>query len=187
MNDITAQPLVSAVEAGGRYLGLTAAARLMLFARAPGPAVLLTTSDRAALFDDTHVFGALRTVDPTLAEWHERREKVVLTLGHAVGPFPEHPEAFALELTKGRSYARDELLERLVNYGYVRDAAPGFTVRGDTVTLYREPLPESAVGEDTDDAEPAFPEAPPGSVRLEFFGDELDALFVAGEEAQRMV
>lgn len=188
MNDTTTQPPASTVEAGGRYLGLGAVARLMLFARSPGPAVLLTTSDRAAVFDDTHVFGALRTVDPTLSDWLERREKVVLTLGHAVMPFPQRPESFALELVEGRSYPREELLTRLVDYGYVRDAAPGFTVRGDTLTIYREPLPEpTGAAAEGDDDDVVFPEAPPGSVRLEFFGAELDALFLAGERAQRVV
>ncbi len=150
----------------GRYLGLSGVARLARFARHAGPAVLLTTPDRLALFDDTHVFGAARTVNPELSDWHERREKVVVDVRHALAAFPERPERYALELRRGAAYARADLLERLVSYGYERDEMPGFAVRGDTVVLYREP----------DD--------PDAQVRLEFFGDELDALTVRGEPAE---
>lgn len=41
-----------------RLLGLPAVARLMLFARHEGPAVLLTTTERAPLFEGAGVFGA---------------------------------------------------------------------------------------------------------------------------------
>jgi transcription-repair coupling factor (superfamily II helicase) len=186
----TSAPLTAAagteapVAVGGRYLGLPAAARLMTFARHVGPAVLITTPGRKALFDETHVFGALRSVDPGLTDWHEKREKVILTLGHALAPFPARPEDFALELIKGGRYPREELLDRLIAYGYARDAAPGFTVRGDSVTVYRESLAEGS-GDEDDEAE--LPEAPPGSLRLEFFGDELDALSSAGEAVERAV
>ncbi len=172
------------VAVGGRYLGVPAVARLMAFARHAGPAVLITTLGRKELFEETQIFGALRSVDPELADWHEKREKVVLTLGHAVEPFPERPESYALEFVKGGRYPRDELLSRLVDYGYVRDAAPGFMVRGDTVIVYRESLPE---GQDDEDDDAALPEAPPGSLRLEFFGDELDALSSAGDPIERAV
>ncbi len=158
----------------------------MTFARHSGPAVLVTTEDRVGLFQDSHLFGSLRSIDPTLADWHEKHEKVVLTLGHALAAFPERPESYAFELIKGRSYARDALLERLVAYGFTRDAAPGFTVRGDTVTIYREALPQSEDEADDDDVT-TFPDAPPGSVRLEFFGDELDALTGAGVALERIV
>lgn len=178
------------VAAGGRYLGLPAAARLMAFARHEGAAVLVTTADRLPLYQDTHLFGAPRSVDPELADWHDRREKVVLSLGHAVTPFPEDPERYAVELVKGGRYPREELLDRLIEYGYTRDAAPGFTVRGDTITLYTEALAgaEDGAQDRDDDADDApLPEDPPGSVRLEFFGDELDALTSVGEPLERLV
>ena len=40
-----------------RLLGLPAAARLMLFARHSGPAVLITTAERLELFSQSGVFG----------------------------------------------------------------------------------------------------------------------------------
>jgi transcription-repair coupling factor (superfamily II helicase) len=144
-------------------LGLSSVARLALFARDPGPAVLLTTAERAPLFLDAGAFGALRTVDPHLADWQDRRDKVVLTLEHALKAFPEDPESYALELVRGSSYARGELLDRLERLGYERDEVPGYTVQGDALTLFRE-APERSEG-----------------VRLEFFGDELDRI-VRGEE-----
>ncbi|MDF1522870.1 MAG: CarD family transcriptional regulator, partial [Trueperaceae bacterium] len=143
---------------GGRWLGLPTVARLARFARHDGPAVLVTTEERAAAFRDAAVFGAAVTFDPTLADWHARHAKVVLTVGHALRPFPSDPERYALELRLGSEIPRDDLLERLIRYGYDRDALPGFTVRGDTVDLY---LGEAA---DRD------------VVRLSFFGDELDGL-----------
>ena len=160
--------------AGERLLGLASVARLALFARHEGPAVLLTTEARLPLYSDTHVFGALRSVDPGLPDWHEKRDKVVLSLERAVAAFPRSPERYALELVKGRDYRRDELLTRLVEYGFERDEAPGFVVRGDTVVLY----PEAAPSEDAE---------PEGAVRLEFFGDELDTLTVDGAEQERYV
>ena len=145
-------------QVGVRLLGLPTVARLARFARAEGPAVLLTTAERAAAFRDAPVFGGAVGLDPTLADWHDRREKVVLTLAHALRPFPADPDRYALELRLGTRVARDELLGRLVRYGYDRDAAPGFTVRGDTVDLYLGADPER------------------DHVRLSFFGDELDAM-----------
>ncbi len=151
-------PEPTALDTGVRLLGLPTVARLARFARDPGPAVLLTTADRAAAFGDAPVFGAPRSVDPTLSDWHARFEHVVLTLGHARRPFPADPDRYALELRLGVEVARDVLLERLVRYGYERDALPGFTVRGDTVDLYLGTDPER------------------DHVRLSFFGDELDTL-----------
>ncbi len=156
-------------------LGVPSVARLALFARHEGPAVLLTTEARRELFSETHVFGSLRSMDPGLADWHEKRDKVVLTLEHALANFPERPDVYALELRRGREYKRDDLLERLVQYGFERDEAPGFEVRGDTVTLY---LTEGAPEED------GVGRGEEGSVRLEFFGDELDALTVDGAAAE---
>jgi transcription-repair coupling factor (superfamily II helicase) len=154
---------------GVRLLGLPTVARLARFARAEGPAVLLTTAERAAAFRDAPVFGATVGFDPTLADWHDRHEKVVLTLGHALRPFPADPERYALELRLGIRAARDELLERLVRYGFDRDAVPGFTVRGDTVDLFLGADPER------------------DHVRLSFFGDELDGLERDGAPIEALV
>lgn len=171
---------------GRRYLGLPSVARLAAFARHAGPAVLVTTEDRRPQFASSHLFGAASTTDPSLADWHEKHEKVVITLGHAVRPFPERPDDYAVELVKGGRYPREELLERLIDYGYPRDAAPGFSVRGDTITLYTQPLPPREDDEQEDDDAP-LPEDPAGAIRMEFFGDELDALTGDGVRGERVV
>ncbi|HLV13413.1 MAG TPA: DEAD/DEAH box helicase, partial [Trueperaceae bacterium] len=119
--------------------------------------------DRLPLFADARVFGADVTVEPGPADWHELREKVVVSLDRALSPVPADPRALALRLEAGRDYHRDDLLASLVRLGFERDALPGFTVRGDTVTVHLS----------ADDAD--------GALRLEFFGDELEALTLAGE------
>lgn len=148
-----------------RLLGLPAAARLMLFARHEGPAVLITTADRLDLFRQSGVFAEPSSLNPGLSDWPEKREKVVLDLSTALRAFPVSPERYALTLELGQDYPREALLERLVSYGYARDEQPGFVVRGDTVTLYLD-------GEGRE-------------LRLEFFGDELDTLTLAGEAVER--
>ncbi len=156
--------------AGRRLLGTSSLARLARFARHRGPAVLLTTVERSALFRDTGVFGAAHSIDPDLADWFDKHEKVILTLPQAVMPMPAEPARYALELRVGGSLRRDALLERLLLYGYERDATPGFTVRGDTVELY---LGEAGEATGADDV-----------LRLEFFGDELDGLQLGGKALQ---
>jgi transcription-repair coupling factor (superfamily II helicase) len=153
---------------GMRLLGLPAVARLARFARHPGPAVLLTTSDRVGRFEATGVFGATRSIDPDLSSWHERADKVVLSVTHALAPFPRDPGRYALELAVGRSYRRDDLLERLVRYGFGRDETPGFSVRGDTLEIRQ------------DDGD-----GPP--LRLEFFADELETLSRGGSPVPSVV
>ena len=147
----------------GRLLGLPSVARLALFARHDGPAVLLTTPDRLPLFTDARAFGAEVTVEPGPTDWHALADKVVVSLDAALAPTPPDPGALALRLETGRDYPRDELLAALVRLGLERDAAPGFTVRGDTLTVH--------LGEDDAD----------GALRLEFFGDELETLTLHGE------
>ena len=120
----------------GRLLGLPSVARLALFARHEGPAVLLTTADRLSLFADARAFGADVTLEPGPADWHELRDKVVVSLDAALGPMPPDPRALALRLEAGRDYPRDELLADLLRLGFERDALPGFTLRGDTVTVH---------------------------------------------------
>jgi transcription-repair coupling factor (superfamily II helicase) len=154
---------------GVRLLGLPGVARLARFARHEGPAVLITTPERLPRLEATGVFGVRRSVDPHLHDWHDRAEKVVLSAAHALAPFPARPERYALELVPGREYRRDDLLERFVRYGYARDEAPGFTVRGDTIEL--------RLVEDVD--------VP--SVRLEFFGDELETSTRGGAPLPRLV
>lgn len=144
-------------------------ARLALFARHQGPAVLLTTAERLPLYSDTHLFGASRTVDPDLEDWFERADKVVVSLERALAAFPRHPERFRLELRKGGSYPREELLDKLIDYGYERGETPGFSVRGDTLTLHTSAA----------DLE--------GSIRLEFFADELDALQLNAVSVESLV
>ncbi len=153
----------------GRLLGQPSAARLALFARADGPAVLLTTEERLELFRDAHLFGDAATVEPALADWHERRDKVVVSLGRALERFPDDPQELALELRLGAAYPRDDLLERLLSYGYERDGLPGFTVRGDTVLLHLDP------------------ERPDDELRLSFFGTELDGIERDGHALDEVV
>lgn len=146
-----------------RLLGLPAVARLMLFARTPGPAVLLTTAERLDLFRQTGVFAEPASVNPSLNDWPDKRDKVVLDVSAALRPFPVLPEAYALTLRLGHAYPREALLAQLVSFGFARDELPGFVVRGDTVTLYLDAEDEAR------------------TLRLEFFGDELDTLTLAGE------
>ena len=160
------QPASAATLAAGRLLGLPSVGRLALFARHDGPAVLVTTSERLPLYSDTHLFGARRTVEPDLSDWFERADKVVVSLERALAAFPRRPERFRLELRRGENYTRYDLLERLIDYGFERDETPGFSVRGDTLTLHTSP----------DDVD--------GSVRLEFFADELDTLQVEGQSVE---
>src|SRR5690606_13856774 len=101
--------------------------------------------------------GAASSIEPSLVDWPSRRQKVIISVDQALTPFPREPDSFATELAKGGKYPRDELLELLIAYGFERDEAPGFSVRGDTITVH---LDETAERE----------------LRLEFFGDELDAL-----------
>ena len=148
-----------------RLLGLPAVARLMLFARPPGPAVLITTAERLELFSQSGVFGEPSSLNPALSDWPDKRDKVVLDLNSALKPFPVSPERYALTLTLGQDYPREALLAQLVSFGYLRDELPGFVVRGDTVTLYLDEDEEKVL-------------------RLEFFGDELDTLTFSGQAVQ---
>ncbi len=165
----TATPAPERAASNVRVLGLPGVARLARFARHPGPAVLVTTAERLPRLEPTGVFGVRRSVDPTLEDWHDRADKVVLSVQHALKAFPHDPERYALELVVGGSYARDDLLARLIAYGFERDEAPGFVVRGDTI--------EIALDDD--------PNSPP--LRLEFFGDELDTLTRAGVAQEGVV
>ena len=150
-----------------RLLGLPAVARLALFARAEGPAVLITTAERLNLYRDTGLFGTPSSLNPNLSDWQDKHDKVVLDLKTAVSSFPEQPEAYALTLEVGREYARNDLLTQLVSFGYERDGMPGVVVRGDTLSVYLDEEDEEKV------------------LRLEFFGDELDTMQRSGQTIKR--
>ncbi|MDZ7708157.1 MAG: transcription-repair coupling factor [Trueperaceae bacterium] len=149
---------------GVRELGLPSVARLARFARHPGEAVLLTTSDRAERFESAGAFGVAAALDPDLDVWSDRPEKVVLTLDHALRAFPRDPARYRTVFEVGGSHPRDELLTTLDAFGYPRDETPGTAVHGDSVTIFL-----------TED-----PEGP--QLRLGFFGDELDELRLNGRE-----
>lgn len=146
-----------------RYLpGLPQVARALLFARGEGPRVLLCPPERLSLYADLGALGVSVYVNPGLEAVGEA-QVVVMSYEEALAPFPERPEDWRLVLEVGRSYLREDLLERLYRMGYLResdeDEIAGFRVRGEIVEI--------------------------GEVRLEFFGDELEGLKVAGEARQR--
>lgn len=145
-----------------RLLALPQVARLAMFCRHGGPAVLITTEDRLSLFEDTGAFGVAHSLNPDITNWHDRFEKTIVALPHALRPFPKDPSSYALNFELSKDYPREDLLETLLRFGFERDEQPGFAVLGDTVTLF---LSEDDV-EDT--------------LRLEFFGDELDRMERSG-------
>jgi transcription-repair coupling factor (superfamily II helicase) len=151
----------------GRILGLSSVARLALFARHEGPTILLTTTDRLEHFRNSDVFGAPATINPTLADWSDKFDKIVLSINHALKPFPRNPEGFALHLEKNKSYPREPLLEQLVRFGYERDELPGFSVRGDTITIFLDAENENK------------------TLKLEFFADDLETLEHEGKKIDR--
>ncbi len=141
-----------------RLLGLPAVARLALFARQEGPAVLLTTRERLELFLNSDAFAAPCSVNPGLDNWWEKHSKVVLSLDQAVAAFPKQLENYLLNFSLGQDYPREDLLTRLINYGFERDGMPGVVVKGESITIYLDQEDESK------------------NLRLEFFGDELDGI-----------
>ncbi|GHG04821.1 transcription-repair-coupling factor [Deinococcus piscis] len=148
----------------GNLLLLPQVARAALFAAHAGPAVLLTTPERAALYASAGALGAPVSVNPGLADWDTRCEHVVLDVNTAMDLFPADPAAHSLTLAVGREYAREDLLSRLEVLGYERGEEPGYELHGDTLELRLGPgmgLPK--------DADELW-------IRAEFFGDELDTL-----------
>ncbi len=140
-----------------RLIGLPDVARLSLFTEHKGPAILVTTNERMELFRDAAIFDSPVSHNPFIQNWAERKDKVVLSFEHALKVFPNNPEALQLKLELNQTYPRDALLEQLLSYGFERDDLPGFSIRGDTLTLY-------------------FDEDENHHLRLEFFGDELDSI-----------
>ena len=141
-----------------RWLGLPTIARLNLFVHCQEPAMLITTEERLTYFDNTEIFGTLSSINPTLKNWPQRQCKVILSLEHALKPFPNNPSELALNLELGKDYPRGALLDTLMSYGFERDGMPGTTIKGDTITIY---LHEEDANE---------------IVRLEFFGNELESI-----------
>ncbi|RDI96495.1 transcription-repair coupling factor [Meiothermus sp. QL-1] len=140
-----------------RYLpGLPQVARALLFARANGSRLLLCPPERLALYQDLSALGVPAYVNPGLEAWGEA-QVVVMSYEEALAPFPEDPAAWRLGLQVGQRYLREALLEQLARMGYVR--GEDFEVRGEVLEL--------------------------GEVRLEFYGDELEGLWVAGEARPR--
>ena len=139
-----------------RCLGLPAIARLELFTRCQGAAVLVTTEERLTYFANTEVFGVKSTINPSFQCWNQKQQKIILSLPNALRPFPKDTNSLTLSLELGKSYKRENLLDTLVSYGFERDGMPGMVIKGDTINIYF----------DEEDANEAL--------RLEFFGDELD-------------
>jgi transcription-repair coupling factor (superfamily II helicase) len=137
--------------------GLPQVARALLFAQAPAPAVLLAPADRVALYT-LGPFARTVYLNPGL-EAHGEKALFVFSYEEAMEAFPADPSAWRLVLEVGRRYLRSELLEQLYRMGYLREE--DFKVQGDVLEL-----------ED---------------LRLEFFGDELEALRVEGRPQTRWV
>ncbi|MBO1436554.1 transcription-repair coupling factor [Meiothermus sp. CFH 77666] len=138
--------------------GLPQVARALLFAQGEGPRVLLCPPERLSLYADLGALGVSVYVNPGLEAIGEA-QVVVMSYPEALAAFPAQPEDWRLVLEVGRQYLREDLLERLYRMGYLREE--DYRVQGDVLELEE--------------------------VRLEFFGDELDALKVAGEPRQRYV
>lgn len=133
-------------------------ARALVFAQHPGPRVLLCPEERLGLYADLGALGVSAYVNPGLEAIGEA-EVVVMSYHAALEGFPARTEDWRLVLEVGRRYLRDELLERLLRMGYLREE--DYRVQGDVLEL--------------------------GEVRLEFFGDELEVLKVDGQPRQRHV
>ncbi len=142
----------------GHRLALPQVVAARLFAQEPPPAVLLAPEDRLRRYRDLSAFGVPVYVNPGL-EALEERALFVFSYEEALAPFPEDPTAWRLVLEVGRSYPRGELLDRLLRMGYARDE--DYRVLGEVLEL--------------------------GEVRLEFYGEELERLLLAGEARRRHV
>jgi len=140
-----------------KYLpGLPQVARALVFARAKGPKVLLAPAERVVLYADLASLGVGAYVNPGLEAMGEA-EVVLMSYAQALEAFPHDPQAWRLVLEVGQKYSREDLLDRLFRMGYVRE--DDLRVLGDVLELE--------------------------GLRLEFFGDELDGLWVEGEEKKR--
>ncbi len=145
----------------GRYLpGLPQVARAYLWARAQGPSVLVAPKERLALYANLEAFGTGVWVNPGI-EALGFAERVLLDPEAAARPFPHDPEAWRVVFHVGERILRDRLQDKLEKLGYRRDEPGGYVVRGDTLEV--------------------------AGLRLEFFGDEIEALFLEGAPVERAV
>jgi len=138
--------------------GLPQVARALLFAQTAGPRVLLCPAERLAQYADLAALGVTAYLNPGL-EAFGQAQVVVMSYEEALAPFPEQPEQWRLVLTPGQQYLRDQLLELLARMGYVR--GEDYAVRGDLLELEE--------------------------LRLEFFGDVLEAIWFQGTPQPRHV
>ncbi len=166
--------------APGAYLGVPQVARMALFAKDPGPAILITTPERAALFANLDVFGSKVAINPGIGDWQDLPSHVVLDTATALLPFPEDPKKYRLELKVGTSITRDDFLDRLELYGFDREenltpeelekAEGYFKVQGDTLFIH--------VGEKNNDAMQ--------KIRVEFDADEIETIKVNDEKRKNI-
>nr|WP_246130709.1 DEAD/DEAH box helicase [Deinococcus cellulosilyticus] len=139
----------------GTVQGVPQVARQLLFSAHEGKAVLLTTPERLAVYQTLDLWGAEVSFNPGIPEWAIKGDRVVLDVSTALDLFPRDPESLTIALQIGKDYPRDALFDRLISLGYQREEEPGYTVKGDTLTIHLG-------GERV--------------IRAEFFGDELDTL-----------
>jgi transcription-repair coupling factor (superfamily II helicase) len=161
----------------GAHLGLPQVARVASFCADPGPAILLTTSERLGLYQSAPLFGRLTSTNPSIAEWAGRHDHVLLDLESALAEFPNDPSAFELRLARGQEISREDLLQKLFDLGYQReeDTEPeqlakldGWViVRGDTVEIHTNSAPHAAGKAGVRHEQ---------IVRAEFWGDEIEKL-----------
>ncbi|WP_457637257.1 transcription-repair coupling factor [Oceanithermus sp.] len=136
----------------GEYLpNLPQVARAYLWARAEEPVVFLVPEERLELYRDLEAFGRGVWFNPALSELGVAR-RVVFSHQAALWQLPADPEAARIVFRGGQRYYRQELLDKLARLGYERER--DYLVRGDVLEM--------------------------GELRIEFFGDELEQIFVSG-------
>lgn len=155
----------------GNLLLLPQVARAALFAAHEGPAILLTTAERLRYYTQIASLGCAVSVNPDLHAWSTKHDHVVLDVKTALELFPQNPEEHLLTLQVGKSYPREDLMNRLEKLGYVRGT--DFEFRGDTLEFdVKHEAPNGATGARNNTTK----SAQIASLRAEFFGDELDTL-----------
>ncbi|WP_457630719.1 transcription-repair coupling factor [Oceanithermus sp.] len=143
----------------GIYLpGLPQVARAFLWSLEDGPSVLLAPPHRRELYESMEAFGAGVWVNPGLEGLGTAR-RVLFDYEGALRSLPAEPEAHRVVFREGERYYRSELLEKLEKLGYER--GEDVLVRGDSLEV--------------------------GGLRLEFFGDLLEAVYAGGERRTSFV
>ena len=143
---------------GYMLAGLPQAARAYIWARRGGPSILLAPRERMPLYRDVGVFGAAAWFNPGI-EQYGVAEKVAFDYEEASRELPASPDDWRLVLQRGKTYKRQDLLEKLHALGYEREET--YQVKGETVII--------------------------GDVRAEFFGEEIESLFVAGKPQESAI